>query len=460
MASRRSAATERGAAASDGGCRLARQQREQARELVGQVAAVDDQVDSPLLDEEFGALEPFGQLLAHRLLDYARTREADQRARLGQHQIGDEGERRGNAAHRRVRENRHERQSRFRQLLQHGGGLGHLEQRIDAFLHPGPAGCRHADERQPVLVCDAHATDESLADDRAHRPAHEIELERRKHEWDIADASLHDDERIGLARLLERDLQPPRIPSRVLELEAVDRDDLEPDLEAALGIEQLLDALARRHAVVEVALRTDEQVLLEVGAIERRFARRALDPQPLRHRRLAYAGRAFYARRKEFLQPAHTTPTLAAYAAALSPEGEPFASWDGPATLIRPPRLRRTPLRCPRRGNPSRLGTARRRSYDPHACGLACVERLANRREERACATSRLRRQAVPDFADDAAADDDCLRMRGDRARARGIANAEAHADRQRHVPAYFRKPACDVAGIEVAGPGDACQAS
>ena len=58
-------------------------------------------------------------------------------------------------------------------------------------------------------------------------------------------AALHHDERVGLAGFLERALEPLRIFLLVLELEAVDRHDLGADLEAALGVEQLLDALAR-----------------------------------------------------------------------------------------------------------------------------------------------------------------------------------------------------------------------
>src|SRR5204863_1847176 len=49
---------------------------------------------------------------------------------------------------------------------------------------------------------------------------------------------------------------------------------------------------------------------------------------------------------------AHAAPTLAAIAAALR------------AALMRPPRLRLSPLRCPPRGSNERLGAARRRSYD------------------------------------------------------------------------------------------------
>src|SRR4029450_4570059 len=64
---------------------------------------------------------------------------------------------------------------------------------------------------------------------------------------------------------------------------------------------------------------------------------------------------------------AHWTPTLAAVAAALPPKGEEFAPWDGPGAVVG--RRRLWPRGCAQRGSNSRLGTARRRSLDPHACG-------------------------------------------------------------------------------------------
>ena len=40
--------------------------------LVAQFAAIDDEVDGALVEQEFGTLEAFGQGLAHRLLDDPR----------------------------------------------------------------------------------------------------------------------------------------------------------------------------------------------------------------------------------------------------------------------------------------------------------------------------------------------------------------------------------------------------
>src|SRR5258706_10332311 len=64
------------------GHRLALEQREQARDLVAQLPAVDDHVDRAFFEEELGALESLGQCLAHPLLDDARPGKAHQRSRL------------------------------------------------------------------------------------------------------------------------------------------------------------------------------------------------------------------------------------------------------------------------------------------------------------------------------------------------------------------------------------------
>src|SRR6185295_18004928 len=77
------------------------------------------------------------------------------------------------------------------------------------------------------------------------------------------------------------------------------------DLEAAIGIEQRVEARARREALVVAALGADVQVLLEVGAVEHCVARRALGPQAFRDGLARAAGRALDLRRQEFLEPAH-----------------------------------------------------------------------------------------------------------------------------------------------------------
>ena len=52
-------------------------------------------------------------------------------------------------------------------------------------------------------MADAHAAHEALADDRAHRAAHEVELERgARPRGSVLIAPPHHDQRVGLAGLL------------------------------------------------------------------------------------------------------------------------------------------------------------------------------------------------------------------------------------------------------------------
>src|SRR5690606_25419529 len=72
--------------------RLLLQEREQRGDLVAHVAAIDDHVDRALLEQELGALEALGELLAHGLLDDPRAGEPDERFRLGDDDVPEEAE--------------------------------------------------------------------------------------------------------------------------------------------------------------------------------------------------------------------------------------------------------------------------------------------------------------------------------------------------------------------------------
>src|SRR4249920_3737645 len=56
---------------------LAHHHREQRGQAIAHLAAIDDQVDGAVLDQEFGTLETFRQRFAHGPLDHARAGEAD-----------------------------------------------------------------------------------------------------------------------------------------------------------------------------------------------------------------------------------------------------------------------------------------------------------------------------------------------------------------------------------------------
>jgi hypothetical protein len=181
------------------------------------------------------------------------------------------------------------------------GGLRHLHQRKRPFLHARAARRGDADERQLLLDRHAHAAHEALADHRAHRAAHEIELERGAHHAQRLDRALHHHQRVALRGLFLRLGQPLGIAARVLELERVERQHFRADLEAAVGVEQRVEARARAEALVVPALRAHVEVLLEVGAVEHGIARRAFGPQALGHRLLRAGAGALDLGRQQLL---------------------------------------------------------------------------------------------------------------------------------------------------------------
>src|SRR3954466_13205446 len=68
------------------------QHRDLTRDARSKLPAVDDHVDGSGLQQELGALEALGQLLADGVLDHARPGESDQRLGLGDHHVADERE--------------------------------------------------------------------------------------------------------------------------------------------------------------------------------------------------------------------------------------------------------------------------------------------------------------------------------------------------------------------------------
>src|SRR5882724_7711296 len=63
-----------------------------------QFLAMDDGVEKTMLEQELGALESFGKLLANGLLDDAGAGEADERAGLRDVEVAEHGEAGGDAA--------------------------------------------------------------------------------------------------------------------------------------------------------------------------------------------------------------------------------------------------------------------------------------------------------------------------------------------------------------------------
>src|SRR5438128_714484 len=139
-----------------------------------------DAVEHAALEKRFRPLEAWRRLLAERLLDHARAREADQRARLGEVDVAEETYGGRDATRRRVRQHGDARHAGLPEAGQRRRHLGHLHEREDALLEAGPARGGAHDERhadRPGVLDEAR---ETLADPRPHAAAEEGEVEDRE----------------------------------------------------------------------------------------------------------------------------------------------------------------------------------------------------------------------------------------------------------------------------------------
>ena len=155
---------------------LRREIGDEQRQPVAQLAARDDHVDHPVLEQIFGALEAFGQFLADGLLDHPLAGKADQRAGLGQLDVAEHRVGSGNPAGGRVGEDDDIGQAGFLQFGPGDGRARHLHQAQYAFLHPRAAGRGEQDIGAIVLDRGLDPGDERGADRNPHRSAHEGEI--------------------------------------------------------------------------------------------------------------------------------------------------------------------------------------------------------------------------------------------------------------------------------------------
>src|SRR5947207_13254483 len=77
---------------------LGQEQVEGAGDKRLELLAVDHGVEEAVFEQEFGALKAFGEFLADGLLDDARARKADERARLADVEVAEHGEAGGDAS--------------------------------------------------------------------------------------------------------------------------------------------------------------------------------------------------------------------------------------------------------------------------------------------------------------------------------------------------------------------------
>src|SRR6185503_9535586 len=257
------------------------EESEQPGDRLLELGPVHDAVDHALLEEELGPLESLRELLVDRLLDDARSREPDERLRLGEYHVPHRREAGRDAAGRRVRHDRDVGNARVREPGQERVRLGHLHEREDSLEHARPAGGGEDDERSPRLDRKEDGARDALSRGRGEASPEKREVHDREHAGVLFDPPLAADDGFGEAGLLARALQPVAVALRVLELERIGGDDLGEALDERPLIDQDRDVGARGDAEVTGALAAGPEIALELLVIQDLAAILALRPQPV-----------------------------------------------------------------------------------------------------------------------------------------------------------------------------------
>ena len=263
-----------------------------------------DHVDHAVRQEVLGALEAFGQLLADRLLNDARTRKANERARLGDVDVAQHGVGGRHAARRRVGQHDDIGQARLAQLLHGNRRARHLHEREDAFLHARAARGGKQDEGCLLLDRAQQPGDHRLARRHAERPGHEAEVLRGGNDLLAVQRSLADEDRVIEAGRRLCVAQTIRIAAPVAKLQRILGDGVHRHLLVGAAVEEMDEARIRAHAHVVVRAGHDELVGLEVLVEDHLASLGAFHPQIVRHLALRRE-EAAYLRADNVVDPIH-----------------------------------------------------------------------------------------------------------------------------------------------------------
>ncbi len=241
-----------------------REKPDQLRDDGTELGARHDPVDVAEAEVRLGEAEVVRQLLARGLGDDPRACERHQGAGLGDEHVAERGKAREQAARRRVREHGDHHAAGLVQLLERTDRLRQLHQRQDPLLHAGAAGGRDRDQRQPACRRVLAGARELLADDAAHRAAHEREIHHREPARKCLDPGRARDHRVPESRRHLGLGQALGVRLEVEELERVARPQRHLVLRECALVGQLGDAFAALDREVMAALRADPQVRLQL----------------------------------------------------------------------------------------------------------------------------------------------------------------------------------------------------
>ncbi len=239
--------------------------------------AGDDGVEEAVFEEEFAALEAFGELLADGLLDDARASEADECSGFGDVEVAEHGEAGGDAAGGGVGHDGDIGDAGVVEAGEAGGNFCQLHEGGDAFHHAGSTRSRNDYEGIPCRKRAVYCAGYGFTDDCSHTAADEGVLHDGEDYGVGADVADGVDDGVIEAGLLLGFEEALFIGLEVSEVEGVGGAELEVDQFVA-RFEEVVDAGAGVDAVVVTAFGADLLVGLDLGLEDDLFTGGAANP--------------------------------------------------------------------------------------------------------------------------------------------------------------------------------------
>ena len=241
------------------------------------VFARDDGIEEAVFEEELGALEALGELLADGLLDDAGACEADEGSGFCDVEVSEHGEAGGDASGSGVGHDGDVGDFGVVEAGEAGGDLGQLHEGGDAFHHACTAGGGDDDERVAGGEGAVYGPGDGFTDDGAHTAADEAVLHDGEDDGVGADVADGVDDGVVEAGLALGFGEPLFVGLEVGELEGIGGAELEID-ELISGFEEGFDSAAGVDAVVMPAAGTDFEIGCDLGFESDLLAGGAADP--------------------------------------------------------------------------------------------------------------------------------------------------------------------------------------
>src|SRR5690554_5206362 len=253
---------------------------ERLRDASAELKPWDDRVEHAVFQQKLRSLKAFGEFLPDGLLDDARPRKSDERARLGEVHIAEESKTCGDAPRRRIAQIRDERNARFAEEADGAHALGHLHEREGALLHPGAPRGRKNDERTLGFGSALHGPREFFTDHRSHRSAEKLKTKDDEFDRPSFEFPFAREQRIVGAAFADGLSDALGIGLLIDKAQGIGSAELRVVFDECSRIDKELDPALRRERIVMGAGGTDLKIPGKILGLERHAAAIAAAKEP------------------------------------------------------------------------------------------------------------------------------------------------------------------------------------